>query len=77
MLECQDVDVHLLVHFQSGISRSTACMAAILSHTMTDADPDEVFIKLRKQRPQAWPNPLVIKYADEILDKKGSLLAAL
>ena len=52
-------------------------MAAILSHTMTDADPDEVFIKLRKQRPQAWPNPLVIKYADEILDKKGSLLAAL
>jgi predicted protein tyrosine phosphatase len=68
---------HLLVHCHMGISRSTAAMVALLAQADPQADEDRLFARLREIRPQAWPNSLIIEFADNQLGRKGRLLAAL
>lgn len=67
---------HLLVHCHMGISRSTAAMAMILAQ----ADPDEPEVglldRIAAMRPQAWPNLLMIEFADARLGRDGRLRAA-
>ena len=67
----------LLVHCHMGVSRSTAAMVAIMAQAHPEEDEDNVFETLRRIRPQAWPNSLMIGYADEQLDRGGKLKAAL
>ena len=70
-------ETHLLIHCHAGISRSTAAMTALL----TQADPDEteerIFERLVAIRPRAWPNSLMIGFADDLLGRGGRLTAAL
>ena len=68
---------HLLVHCQMGISRSTAAMLMLLSQMYPDDSEDALFARLRKIRPQAWPNSRMIGFADELLGRDGRLTAAL
>jgi predicted protein tyrosine phosphatase len=70
-------DGHLLVHCHAGISRSTAAMAMLLVQTYPHQDEDHIFARLTAIRPQAWPNSLMIAFADRILSRKGRLNAAL
>jgi predicted protein tyrosine phosphatase len=70
-------EAHLLIHCHAGISRSTAAMTALL----TQADPEEteerIFERLVAIRPKAWPNSLMIGFADNLLGRGGRLTAAL
>jgi predicted protein tyrosine phosphatase len=68
---------HLLVHCHMGVSRSTAAMVSLLAQVTPGEDEDGLFARLREIRPQAWPNSLMIGYADDLLGRQGRLVAAL
>jgi predicted protein tyrosine phosphatase len=70
-------DRHLLVHCHMGISRSTAAMLSLMAQVNPDEGEDQLFERLRAIRPQAWPNSLMIGFADDILGRDGRLVAAL
>jgi predicted protein tyrosine phosphatase len=72
-----DAERHLLVHCHMGISRSTAAMISLLAQIDPQESDDRLFERVRRIRPQAWPNSLMIGYADDLLGREGRLVAAL
>jgi len=68
---------HLLVHCHMGISRSTAAMTMLMAQTQPDESEDALFLRLAEIRPQAWPNSVMIAFADEMLGRGGRLTDAL
>lgn len=70
-------DGHLLVHCHMGVSRSTAAMITLMAQCEPDRDEDSIFATIREIRPIAWPNSVMIAYADELLGREGRLTAAL
>jgi predicted protein tyrosine phosphatase len=68
---------HLLIHCHAGISRSTAAMMMILAQAFPHETEDSVIDRLADIRPQAWPNSLMIGFADELLERDGRMTAAL
>jgi predicted protein tyrosine phosphatase len=70
-------DPHVLVHCHMGISRSTAAMTTLLAQAHPDENEDALFAHIAEIRPQAWPNSLMIGFADELLGRGGRLTAAL
>ncbi len=68
---------HLLVHCYMGVSRSTAAMLALLAQANPDDSEARLFERLRRIRPQAWPNSRMIAYADEQLGRGGRLTTEL
>lgn len=67
----------LLIHCEAGISRSSA--AGIICKTIWlglghDAD---AIIDIYTNNPIAWPNTLMVEYADKILEKNGALIKAI
>ncbi|QCI67077.1 tyrosine phosphatase family protein [Phreatobacter stygius] len=68
---------HLLVHCHMGVSRSTAAMLTLLAQANPDEPEDGLFERLREIRPQAWPNSVMIGFADEALQRNGRLTSAL
>lgn len=68
---------HLLVHCYMGVSRSTAAMLALLAQANPDEPESRLFERLRAIRPPAWPNSLMVAYADEQLGRGGRLTAEL
>jgi predicted protein tyrosine phosphatase len=68
---------HLLVHCHMGVSRSTAAMLTLLAQTSPDEDEDKLFERLTEIRPQAWPNSLMVQFADDLLSRQGRLTEAL
>lgn len=71
------VEGHLLVHCHMGISRSTAAMLTLMAQNDPLAGEDELFERLRAVRPQAWPNSVMIGFADAQLGRGGRLTEAL
>lgn len=72
-----DKERHLLVHCHMGISRSSAAMISLMAQMDRQQPEDGLFARLREIRPQAWPNSLMVGYADELLDREGRLVSAL
>ena len=70
-------DAHLLVHCHVGISRSTAAMTALLAQADSSLDEDTIFERVLAVRPKAWPNSLMIGFADELLSRGGRLTRAM
>jgi predicted protein tyrosine phosphatase len=70
-------EAHLLVHCHMGISRSTAAMAILIAQSNPDENEEKIFAQLLSLRPQAWPNLLMIEFADALLGRHGRLLSAL
>jgi predicted protein tyrosine phosphatase len=68
---------HLLVHCHMGISRSTAAMLSLMAQVEPEEGEDALFARLRTIRPQAWPNSVMIGFADAQLKRGGKLNAAL
>ena len=73
----EGVGGHLLVHCHMGISRSTAAMVTLMAQAEPDADEDGFFDTLRGIRARAWPNSLMISFADDLLGLNGRLTQAL
>jgi len=70
-------DAHLLVHCHMGVSRSSAAVAMLLAQAHAGEDEDGIFARVLEVRAQAWPNSLMIAFADELLGRDGRLTAAL
>lgn len=68
---------HLLVHCHMGISRSTAAMLSLMAQVEPEEGEDALFARLRAIRPQAWPNSVMIGFADAQLKRGGKLTDAL
>jgi predicted protein tyrosine phosphatase len=60
-----------------GVSRSTAAMAILMAQSNHPETEDWIFSRLLELRPQAWPNSLMVEFADELLGKDGRLISAL
>ncbi|EJN04057.1 hypothetical protein [Phyllobacterium sp. YR531] len=71
------VEGHLLVHCHMGVSRSTAAMLMLMAQASPEETEERLFERLRTIRPQAWPNSLMVGYADEQLGRGGRLVAEL
>jgi hypothetical protein len=56
---------------------TTAAMLSLLAQIHPSEDEDRPFARLREFGPQAWPNSLMITYADDLLGREGRLLVAL
>jgi len=70
-------EAHLLIHCHAGISRSTAAMTALLMQADPEETEERIFERLVAIRPKAWPNSLMIGFADDLLGRGGRLTAAL
>lgn len=66
-------DAVVVVHCFAGISRSTAAALALL--VQHHGDVEVAAEKLLEVRPVACPNPIISKFADEILGMNGNLFA--
>lgn len=67
---------HLLIHCQMGISRSTAAMAMIMAQGSPDTPEAEIMDRLLAIRGKAWPNSVMLGFADELLGRDGRLVQA-
>lgn len=67
----------LLVHCYAGISRSTAAAFISLCATRPDRDEADIARMLRRASPTAFPNPLMVQIADDILGRGGRMSAAI
>lgn len=67
---------HLLVHCHAGISRSTAALTMILAQANPNRQADEAIAAVAEIRAKAWPNLRMIEIADEMMNRKGALVAA-
>jgi predicted protein tyrosine phosphatase len=68
---------HLLIHCHAGISRSTAAMTMLLAQAHPEEPEEAIFERLVGIRPKAWPNSLMIGFADDQLARGGRLTAGL
>lgn len=66
-------DSRILIHCLAGISRSTAVTLGILAKVHP---PETAARKLRRLRPEATPNPLIVALWDTHLRCDGALVAA-
>jgi predicted protein tyrosine phosphatase len=66
----------ILVHCWAGISRSTAAAFTIACARNPDADEAEIAQAIRAASSTAWPNPLIVGFADAALGRQGRMLAA-
>ncbi len=69
-------DAHLVIHCYAGISRSTAAALAVKVQELGVHRVSEAIDWLLDHRPQACPNPVITKFADELLGAKGELHGA-
>ncbi len=72
----REPQAHLLVHCHMGISRSTAAMALILAQARPERPAAEAFAEVRRIRSQFWPNLRIVELGDELLGRRGDLVAA-
>jgi predicted protein tyrosine phosphatase len=66
----------LLIHCHAGVSRSTATAAILMAQSNPGREP-EVFVELERVRPRSWPNALMLRIADALLERNGALVAEL
>ena len=66
----------LVIHCYAGVSRSTAA-AFIAACALAPDHSENAFAQaIRAASPTATPNPLLVALADELLDRKGRMVAA-
>ncbi len=68
--------VHLVVHCLAGVSRSPAAAYVIMCMLLGPGCEQEVFDYLLRIRDCAWPNKLMVKYADHILKRNKAMIKA-
>ncbi|HET9942107.1 MAG TPA: protein tyrosine phosphatase [Terriglobia bacterium] len=67
----------LLIHCRAGIGRSTAAAFIAACYHNPGTDEQEIAAVLRKASPIARPNKTLIRIADNAMNRKGLMLAAM
>jgi len=67
---------YLLLHCAVGISRSTAFAFATLCQQAGLGYEQDCFRALKRIRPSASPNPLIVQWADDLLGRDGAMVEA-
>jgi predicted protein tyrosine phosphatase len=67
----------LLIHCWAGVSRSMAAAYTILCDRLGAGCEKRVASALRARAPYAWPNALMVKFADEALEREGRMVEAI
>ena len=71
-----DAQAPLLIHCWAGISRSTAAAFILLCDRLGPGSEQKIAQGLRARAPHAFPNPLLVRLADEALAREGRMIAA-
>ncbi len=69
--------LHLLIHCYAGASRSTAASYALFCQALGAGRESEALDLVVGLRPRAFPNFLMVRYADELLNRGGAMIEAL
>jgi predicted protein tyrosine phosphatase len=69
-------DLKVLVHCEAGISRSTAAALILYAVWLGPGAEDEAVARVIASVPEARPNRTIVRLADEALERRGALLAA-
>lgn len=67
---------YLLVHCAVGISRSAAIAYATLCKRAGPGYEEDCFRALKRIRPSASPNRLIVRFADDLLGREGEMVKA-
>jgi predicted protein tyrosine phosphatase len=67
----------MLLHCWAAVSRSTAAAYAVACRKRPDLCEAELARRLRALSPEATPNPLIVRLADELLGRDGRMSAAI
>ncbi|MBI1366077.1 MAG: hypothetical protein GC153_09010 [Alphaproteobacteria bacterium] len=67
----------VLIHCNRGVSRSTAAAFIIMCMSAPDISEATLAAALRRAAPFADPCPMLVSYADDILDRKGRMIDAI
>ena len=71
-----DRSTPLLIFCWMGISRSTAAALICAMRTNSELDVRDLVQRLRELSPMATPNPMMIRFGDELLNLEGELIKA-
>jgi predicted protein tyrosine phosphatase len=66
----------MLVHCWAGVSRSMAAAYILLSDKLGSGTEMRLAKAIRTRAPHAYPNPLLVKLADEALGRGGRMVSA-
>src|SRR6202041_4105585 len=69
-------DTHLLIHCHAGVSRSTASAALLLAQAPPARPAEAIFTEIGRIRPRAWPNLLLLEFAEVALRRTGEIVPA-
>jgi predicted protein tyrosine phosphatase len=75
-LRASPPEVPLVIHCHAGVSRSTATALVALALDAPGREREAAAL-LREMAPFAFPNELIVQLADEALERRGALVAAL
>jgi predicted protein tyrosine phosphatase len=75
-LEGWDRESPLLIHCHAGISRSPAAVFIALCQLNPAASEHDLAQRLQQASPPAKPNRLLVRLADEVLERRGRMIAA-
>lgn len=67
----------ILVHCWAGVSRSMAATYTILCDRLGPGSELIAARAIRNRAPHAYPNALLVQYADELLDRRGRMIEAI
>lgn len=67
----------ILVHCWAGISRSMASAYTILCDRLGPGSEIVAARAIRARAPHAYPNALLVQYADDLLGREGRMIAAI
>ncbi|HEY4275616.1 MAG TPA: hypothetical protein VGM68_09040 [Rhizomicrobium sp.] len=72
-----DAGAPLVIHCWAGISRSMASAFVILCDRLGPGREIDIALAMRRRAPHASPNPLLVRHADDMLERSGRMVAAL
>lgn len=71
-----NADAPMLVHCWAGISRSMAAAYILLNDRVGPGFEEKIARRMRELAPHAFPNPLLVSYADKALGRGGRMIEA-